>query len=72
MFGLRVQVGGTPRLADAIDVVFGSLDRIDEGVVVAYLRRDERVGVAYLDTSARYMRNYQMLLNEIYTRVAVG
>ncbi|OUE29597.1 hypothetical protein BFL35_14420 [Clavibacter michiganensis] len=65
ILGLRIQVGGLPGIADARRVVRGSLDRVGEGVVTRYSRGGRDVGVAYIDSSARYMEDYLRILGEM-------
>lgn len=48
-FGLHLQSFGSPSLADAVDVVEGSLDDLESGVVAEYRRGGSVVGVVLVN-----------------------
>jgi len=61
-FGLRLQSFGAPGLADSVEVVEGSLDRLDEGAAVLYRRDDRVVGVLLVNVPASRHGEYRSLV----------
>jgi 3-phenylpropionate/trans-cinnamate dioxygenase ferredoxin reductase component len=68
VFGLRIQIAGNPKMSDSMEIVRGDLDRLDQGVIVRFLREDVVVGVAYLDKGARLNSVYIELLRALKER----
>lgn len=65
IFGLRIQIAGNPRSADSMEIVNGDLRRLENGLLVSYLRDGSAVGAAYLDVGARFNRRYIELLTSL-------
>ncbi|WP_078495601.1 NAD(P)/FAD-dependent oxidoreductase [Streptomyces xiaopingdaonensis] len=68
VFGLRIQIAGDPKACDSMEIVRGDLDRLDQGVLVKFLREDVVGGVAYMDEGARYNRLYIELVKALKAR----
>lgn len=67
VFGLRIQIAGSPKLSDSMEIVRGALDRPDHGVLITFQREDVMVGVVYVDRGARFHSLYIELLQSLKT-----
>ncbi|GGS81645.1 NAD(P)/FAD-dependent oxidoreductase [Streptomyces badius] len=67
LFGLRIQIAGSPKLSDSMAIVRGDLDRPDHGVLITFQREDVMVGVVYMDRGARFHSLYIELLQSLRT-----
>ncbi|WP_217246034.1 NAD(P)/FAD-dependent oxidoreductase [Streptomyces sp. AC602_WCS936] len=65
VFGLRIQIAGNPKISDSMEIVHGDLNHLDRGVLVKFLRKDELVGVSYMDRGARLNSAYIDLLRSL-------
>jgi len=61
-FGLRLQSFGAPGLADALEVVDGSLDALDEGTAVLYRRGGDVVGALLVNVPVSHHAEYRSLV----------
>jgi NADPH-dependent 2,4-dienoyl-CoA reductase/sulfur reductase-like enzyme len=61
-FGLRLQSFGSPGLADSLEVVEGSLDRLADGAAVVYRRAGQTVGVLLVNVPAARHPSYRSLV----------
>lgn len=65
MFGLRIQIAGSPAVADSTETVCGDLAQPNHGVIVQYTRNGNAVGACYLDTGARHNSTYIRLVKTL-------
>ncbi|MEV8312422.1 FAD/NAD(P)-binding oxidoreductase [Streptomyces flavidovirens] len=68
MFGLRIQIAGSPAAADSTEIVCGDLNQPDRGVIVQYARNGRPIGACYLDTGAHLNSTYISLLKTLKQR----
>ncbi len=61
-FGLRLQSFGSPGLADSVEVVEGSLDRLEDGAAVVYRRSGATVGVLLVNVPVARHPSYRSLV----------
>ncbi|MGW0704208.1 NAD(P)/FAD-dependent oxidoreductase [Streptomyces sp. NPDC002867] len=65
VFGLRIQIAGDPKVSDSMEILRGDLERLDQGVLVKYLREGAIVGAAYMDEGAQFNSLYIELLKSL-------
>ncbi|MFJ6694978.1 NAD(P)/FAD-dependent oxidoreductase [Streptomyces sp. NPDC091272] len=66
--GLRIQIAGNLNMSDSVEIMYGDLNQLDHGVLVRFLHKGTMVGVAYMDTGARFNSAYIKLLTSLKLR----